>query len=781
MKKIELLAPAGSMESLVAAINRGADAIYLGGNKFSARAYASNFDNEMMMKAVDYAHSYGARVYVTINTLLKENEIKEALKYAGYLYDIGVDALIIQDTGLINLIQKTYTDFELHASTQMTVHNGEGAMYFTEKGLSRIVLSRELSLNEIKYISKDLGIETEIFVHGALCVCYSGQCLMSSMIGGRSGNRGRCAQPCRMEYTIKGENTTPKKAYLLSPKDMCLIDDVEELIKSGTSSLKVEGRMKRPEYVSGVVDTYRRAIDKVIDKQKFDLKKGRIQLAQLFNREGFSKAYLYKNTGKDMMSYNFPKNTGIPIGKAVDKNEIILDGNISLGDGIRYRDEGFVLGKILLNGKEVKEAFKGDKVKLTPSGYKKGDLIYRMSDKKLYDELKDYVKPYKRKILLQGELEFKVGLPLKLKTKFNGKEYEVLGDTVEVAERSPLDIKRVEECLMKSGEIPYKFEKVLFNVFEDGFIRISSLNNLRRELFEKILKEETSSYRRRRFKSDIIEKNLKIGKKLGYIYSCINKEQLKALLEDDSVKNIALDIPYTKHKGALNISDFKNVENKKLYFMTPNIIKEEFKNVIKQIEEVLPYIKGLITSNVAIINLYKDKLSIIGDYKLNLFNKEALDFYREDIEIPTLSLELNRKEIKEIMKTVDYNVAIGVYGKAELMVSEYCPIGSTFGNKSTSKECNGVCMRDEFTLVDRKNETFKVLGDNSCRSHILNSLALNLIEEIEELKTFNISTFRVDFKDETYNEVKVILEEVKKLKKSENRIYTKGHYKRGVE
>ncbi|NFG62114.1 U32 family peptidase [Clostridium sp. CMCC3677] len=781
MKKIELLAPAGSMESLIAAINRGADAIYLGGNKFSARAYASNFDNEMMMKAVDYAHGYGARVYVTINTLLKENEIKEALKYAGYLYDIGVDALIIQDTGLINLIQKTYTDFELHASTQMTVHNGEGAMYFTEKGLSRIVLSRELSLNEIKYISKDLGIETEIFVHGALCVCYSGQCLMSSMIGGRSGNRGRCAQPCRMEYIIQGENTSPKKAYLLSPKDMCLIDDVEELIKSGTSSLKVEGRMKRPEYVSGVVDTYRKAIDRVTCKQKFDLKKGRIQLAQLFNREGFSKAYLYKNTGKDMMSYNFPKNTGIPIGKAVDKNEIILDGNISIGDGIRYRNDGFVLGKILLNGKEVKEALKGDKVKLIPSGYKKGDLIYRMSDKKLYDELKDYVKPYKRKVLLQGELEFRVGLPLKLKTKFNGKEYEALGDTVEVAEKSPLDIKRVEECLMKSGEIPYKFEKVLFNAFEDGFIRIASLNNLRRELFEKILKEEASSYRRKRFKADTLGENLKSGESLGYIYSCINKEQLKALLEDHTVKNIALDISYTKHKGALNISDFKNVENKNLYFMTPNIIKEEFKNVVKQIDEVIPYIKGLITSNVGILNLYKDKLFIIGDYKLNLFNKEALDFYRKDIEIPTLSLELNRKEIKEIMKSVNYNVAVGVYGKTELMVSEYCPIGSTFGNKSTSKECNGVCMRDEFTLVDRKNETFKVLGDNSCRSHILNSLALNLIEEIEELKTFNISTFRFDFKDETYNEVKVILEEVKKLKKSENRIYTKGHYKRGVE
>ena len=245
MNKIELLAPAGSMESLIAAINNGADAIYLGGSKFSARAYASNFDNETMMKAVDYAHSYNVKVYVTMNTLLKQNELKEALKYVGYLYEIGVDALIIQDTGLINLCKDVYPEFELHASTQMTVHNGEGALYFTEKGLQRIVLSRELTLDEIKYISKDLGIETEIFVHGALCVCYSGQCLMSSMIGGRSGNRGRCAQPCRMQYTLKGETTGQRKGYILSPKDTCLIDDIEGLIKSGTSSLKVEGRMKR--------------------------------------------------------------------------------------------------------------------------------------------------------------------------------------------------------------------------------------------------------------------------------------------------------------------------------------------------------------------------------------------------------------------------------------------------------------------------------------------------------------------------------------------------------
>ena len=207
MNKIEILAPAGSMESLYAAINKGADAVYLGGNKFSARAYASNFDNENMKKAIDYAHSYGVKIYVTLNTILKENEIDEAVRYVGYLYEIGADALIIQDLGLFKRIKEEYNDLEIHASTQMTIHNGEAAIYFKEKGFHRVVLSREMSLDEIKHISKELMIETEMFVHGAICISYSGQCLMSSIIGGRSGNRGRCAQPCRMEYTLQGEKS----------------------------------------------------------------------------------------------------------------------------------------------------------------------------------------------------------------------------------------------------------------------------------------------------------------------------------------------------------------------------------------------------------------------------------------------------------------------------------------------------------------------------------------------------------------------------------------------
>lgn len=788
MNKVELLAPAGSMDSLIAAINNGADAIYLGGSKFSARAYASNFDNETMMKAVDYAHSYGVKVYVTMNTLLKQNELQEALKYVGYLYEIGVDALIIQDTGLINLSKSVYPDFELHASTQMTIHNGEGALYYREKGLHRIVLSRELTLDEIKYISTDLGIETEIFVHGALCVCYSGQCLMSSMIGGRSGNRGRCAQSCRMQYTLKGEHSGEKKGYLLSPKDTCLIDDVDGIIKSGTSSLKLEGRMKKPEYVAGVTQTYRKAIDKVEKKAKFDLKKGRKDLAQLFNREGFAKAYLYKNAGKDMMSFNYPKNTGVFIGKVQDNGEVILEENVALGDGIRFDDDGFTLSKIMIKGKEVKEAFKGDRVKLFPTGgYKKGYRLFKMSDKKLYDELKAYTKPYLRKIELKADVEFKVNAPLVIKTVYNGKEYKVYGEIVEEATNKPLTRERVAESLKKSGEIPYKFSHIDFSVFDDGFIRIASLNNLRRELFEKILKDNTSAYRRKRVMEEPKVKKAKFDGELGYIYSCVTKDQLKALVEDDSVQNIALDIFYSRVRGSLNKGDLKELHetchehNKNILLKLPEIIKEEFDFIVKVIDEVSPYINGIITSNAGIIKLYRDKLFIIGDYKLNIFNHEGAEFYGEDVDIPFLSVELNRKEIKETMKDAKCKVGVNIYGKTELMVSEYCPVGSTFGNKTAKNECNKACMKDNFTLIDRMNEKFRVLCDNHCRSHIINSLPINLIEEVEELKGFNISNFRLDFLDETYEEVKDVLNQVKTGKKNENKMYTKGHYRRGVE
>lgn len=783
MEKIELLAPVGSMESLYAAVNNGADAVYLGGPKFSARAKAIEFNNEKIKVAVDYCHSYGVEIYVTMNTILKQNELQDAIKYIGYLYEIGVDALIIQDLGLLNLIQEKYPKFEVHASTQMTIHNGEGALYYKDKGFTRVVLSRELNIKEIEYISRELGIETEIFVHGALCVSYSGQCLMSSMIGSRSGNRGKCAQPCRQEYRLVSNSMGERKGHLLSTKDTCTIDDIKDIIKSGTASLKVEGRMKRPEYVAGVVESYRSAIDKELKNKAYNIEEGKQTLLQLFNRGGFSNAYLKKHSGRDMMSFQIPKNTGIELGKVDEKGEVLLKEKITLFDGVGFGNKGFTVSKILLKGREVKEANKGEVVTLFPKGYKKGDVFFRTSSKELLDDLSEKVKPYYKKIGLHGEVTFKVGEPLKLKSSFMGNIYEVSGEIVEAAERKPLDKERIVEALKKSGDYPYKFKGIGFEYFEDGFVRIASLNNLRRELLDKILKEVTAKYRRRRPSGnevdELIRSNFKETLDIDLLVTCTTRSQLNTLLEA-GIKNIGVDL-YSREKDSLKIKDIEEIKDANIYLLTPEIIKSEFNAVVSMIENAKVYIKGLITSNAGILNIYKDKVHIIGDYKLNIFNSEAVEFYRRDINIASLSLELNRREIKEIMKNNYNGIAYQLYGKTELMVSEYCPIGSTFGGKNKSKDCNLACTKDSFTLVDETNESFRVMTDVFCRSHILNGVALNLIGEKEELEEMGIKTFRIDFKDESSEDIRRVLDMVNGIEDIETKYYTKGCYRRGVE
>lgn len=733
-----------------------------------------------MKEAVDYCHNYNVKIYVTMNTLLKEKEIKEAIRYVGYLYEIGVDALIIQDVGLVKLIRERYPEFEIHASTQMTVHNGEGAIYFKEKGFTRIVLSRELSLEEIEYISKELNIETEMFIHGALCVAYSGKCLMSSMIGGRSGNRGRCAQPCRKEYILESSNNGKKKGYLLSPKDMCTIDNIEDIIRSNAYSLKIEGRMKRPEYVAGVVQNYREAIDRVLHNYSYDNKKGKKVLLQLFNREGFSNAYLKKNTGRDMMSYNFPKNTGVEIGRVTENGKVLLCSSVSVGDGIRYKNKGFTVSKIISSGNEVKNAKANQEVILFPKDYKKGDILYRTSSKELFDTLDETIKPYKRKIPLSVEVEFIVGKPIRLMTKFNKECYYVEGDIVEVAERKPLDRERIIDNLNKSGEYPYKIDEVNFREFQDGFIRISSINTIRRELFELISKKNLSRYRRSKpIEKEIGESKIKKSVSYDYIYTCTTIEQLQSLLER-GVKVVGIDI-FNKSQDSIDINNLKVSEDVKIYLLLPEIIKTEFTYICKIIDNNLDKIKGIITDNAGIINRYKNLLEIIGDYKLNIFNSEAVKFYREDLNNVTISMELTRGEIKEALKDKIQGISYVIYGKSELMVSEYCPIGSSFGGKNTTRECNGACIKDEYYLIDEKKAKFKVMTDKFCRSHILNSYATNLVSEIEELKKIGIDTFRVDFKDEDSIEVNKVLDMIEGKTSINSENYTKGHYKRGVE
>ena len=780
MEKIELLAPAGSLESLYAAINKGADAVYLGGNKFSARAYASNFDNEELERAVNYCHLYGVKIYITLNTLIKENEFKEAEKYIDYLYRIGVDALIVQDLGVFKYIKDTYSDFEVHASTQMTVHNGEGAIYFKEKGFHRIVLSRELTMKEIGHISKELGIETEIFIHGALCISYSGQCLMSSVIGGRSGNRGRCAQSCRLPYNIVCEETGKSySGYLLSPKDICTIEDVKDIVETGTSSLKIEGRMKRPEYVAGVIENYRKAVDSVLNNKSFNSKEGRSELLQLFNREGFSKAYLYKNEGKDMMAVNMPKNTGVYLGK-IKNGEIVLEENISLKDGVRILDKGFTISKILKGKEEILDGEKGDTVKLLPRNYKEGDYLYKTSDVNLLGRFKlAYLNKFERKVNLKVEVDFKIDSPIELTSEYKSKVYKVQGDIIQKALKRPLDKVKLEENFKKSGETPFKINIIEFKSFEEGFMPVSAINDVRRKLIETIENDLIRESKKRlgKVNKDILENKKEELNFSKYIYEVTTKDQLRAVIDRD-IKDFAIN-PFGKNKEDIKIEDTKNLE--KFILKVPGIIKEEFNYVIKFINENKYKIKALITANIGILNKFKNEIPIIGDYKLNIFNSTSAKFYEEDLKIIPLSIELNRKEIKEIMNKFKAFSIMNVYGKVEVMVSEYCPIGGTFGNKSKNRSCSEACKTGSFILKDRMNEEFRVKTDRFCRSHIYNSVATNLIDEVKDLESLGVSYFKVDFIDESYNETLSVIDMINGKQDIINEKYTKGHYRRGVQ
>lgn len=780
MNKLELLAPAGSMESLYAAVQNGADAIYIGGNKFSARAYASNFNEEEMVKAVSYCHLYNIKIYVTLNILIKEEEIVEALEYVKFLYEIGVDALIIQDLGLAYLIRKNFPDFELHASTQMTVHNGEGALFLKELGFKRIVLARELSLKEIEHISKELMIETEIFIHGALCICYSGQCLMSSIIGGRSGNRGRCAQPCRLPYEIiNKENNEVRKGYIMSPKDICTLENIKDIIDSGTNSLKIEGRMKRPEYVAGVVSSYRKAIDSQLNNASVDIEKKK--LSQLFNREGFSNAYLYGNPGKELMSYGHPRNTGILLGKVNKDHTIKLEENIKVKDGVRSEDKGFIISKIEKNNKEVAEASIGEIVKIKPVNYKTGNTLYKTLDIDLMDELNNTYKDiYHRKNLIDLEVTFKSGEPFYMKANYEGKVYEAYGEMVQKPLKKGVDKENLIKNLNKTGDTPFSFETINFSEFEDGFIPISLINSCRRELLDKISQDIINKSSRKNIEGlDFnIEQDTIKNKGLNSTIVLINStDQLKAL-EEFNIENVAVDI-FMKNCNV----DIKNIKDKKVYLRIPTIVRNEFDYICTIIQENIQNISGIITSNLGIIKKFREKVTIIGDYKLNIFNSYALNSYCNYIEAVTLSLELNKKEIQDLLSKTSIRPYQLIYGKPELMVNEYCPIGSLFGKKdSIDSNCSNACEKGKFILKDRKDTEFRILTDNFCRSHLYNPVAINLIPNLKELRKISIDSFRIDFTDETYEETVKILKAYRDEKFDEEfKNYTRGHFKRGVE
>ncbi|CZR96071.1 putative protease YhbU precursor [Clostridioides difficile] len=833
MKKIELLAPVGSFDSLKAAVQNGANAVYLGGKDFSARASANNFDRNELIDAVKYSHIRGVQVFVTVNTLIKQYEIEDFVEYVKFLYDIDIDALIVQDIGMARLIKRLLPDFELHASTQMVAHSLEDVKYLQSVGFDRVVLARELNVDEIKWICENTTVDIEVFVHGALCVCYSGQCLMSSMIGNRSGNRGRCAQPCRQKYELidinTGEVVKSDGDYLLSPRDLSTIEELDKIIEAGVLSLKIEGRMKKPEYVATVVSGYREAINEFVDKNKISISDEIINnLYTIFNRK-FTKGYILGEVGKDVMNSNRPNNQGLYVGKVLDYNRrskrlrVILENTLKKGDGINLG--GGTIGRIIKDGDITTIAHKGDLIELDFVGEaKRNQLIFKTSDSELMDRVQATFQQDKEliKTNIKAKASIKLGKkPVLSISDFCGNTSIVEGEKiVEKAIKVALSKEKIETQIQKLGNTPYTLKDIEIDLDEGVSMPISVLNQMRRDCIE-LLDQERIKIKGRKFKEnrlkyqpDRVNKQKKLNTVPKIRVKVKNLEQLEAVLkynvdliyyEDINTLSKALEMVSNISKESIvsNVNNINtsgekssSVENteSRLIYSVPRIIRnKEYKQF-----ETLDNIKGINKvqiGNWGSIEYFKGKDLNIDCY-LNAFNSESINHFKDEgAGKVCLSQELNLNEIKQTLKYTDVEIEAVIYGYTPMMITEYCPMGVVVRDCKKDKRV-AKCKESSYALRDFTDASYRITQDIFCRSTIYNSKVTCMLDNLYELDEIGIDVFRIDFTVEDSDMVKKVIEahiEVLsndfKLGEKATNLYKKldeigtvaGHYYKGVE
>ena len=803
MRDVELLAPVGSFEALKAAVQNGANAVYLGGKDFGARASANNFDRDELKEAVKYAHIRGVQVFVTTNTLRKENEIEDFLEYAKFLYDIDVDAIILQDIGMARLIKRELPDFELHASTQMVAHSLEDVKYLESVGFDRVVLAREVTVEEIKYICDNCKADIEVFVHGALCVCYSGQCLMSSMIGNRSGNRGRCAQPCRQRYELidvyTGEVVNSNGDYLLSPRDLNAIEEIDKVIDAGVHSLKIEGRMKRPEYVATVIDGYRKTIDEYLATNKLNVSDETINdLYTIFNRK-FTKGLLLGDVGKDMMNSQLPNNQGLYVGTVVDYNKkakrlkIKLANTLKKGDGINLG--GGTIGRIIKNGNIETIGYKGETIELDFVGEaRKGQIVFKTSDSELMDRVqatftqdKEFVKN-----IIDAKITIKLGQKpiLTLKDRHSN-EATIEGDKiVEEAMKVALSKEKVETQLRKLGNTPYELDLLEIELDDNVSLPISLLNQMRRDCIE-LLDKERVSIKNRKYKNKIVKYKpvqYNRNKQQEISVKAKNLEQLESALE------CGLDRIYYEDTNTIDKAMRLAMKyNKKVIYSAPRIIRNKEYNHLAKANNA--GVESVQVGNYGSIDYFKDKKLNI-DYYLNAFNSETINYYKEiGADTLCISQELNINEIKETIKYTDINIESVVYGYTPLMITEYCPMGVIVRDCKKDKRV-AKCKESIYALRNSKGDEFRVSQDIFCRSTIYNSNVTCMLDNLYELHEIGINVLRLDFTLEDKETVKEVIEAYQEVLSNDYKLATKatklynkldekgttaGHYYKGVE
>lgn len=816
MQKIEILAPAGSYESLLAGIANGADAVYLGGSAFGARAFAGNFTEEKLKEAIDYVHYHGKSLYLTVNTLLKNEELEEGLyEYILPFYEQGLDAAIVQDMGVLRFLHKHFPKLPLHASTQMTVTSTEAARFLKQCGVTRIVPARELSLTEIHNMKEACGLEIESFVHGALCYSYSGQCLMSSMIGGRSGNRGRCAQPCRLPYELKntsGESMGKKdECYRLSPKDLCALDEIPQMIQAGIDSFKIEGRMKKPEYVAAVTRMYRKYVDRYLENpekpyrvEEQDYK----QLMELYNRGGFTQGYYEKHNGKDMMSMKRPNHQGLLVGEIqqIKGNQIffVCKETIHPKDVLEVRQGE--QGVAELTSPVACE--KGKKICLNANNLRKlkiGQPVYRMKNKHMIEEMEKQWDKHQDKIGLVCQGVFQEGKKAILRLSGKGTTCEVVGNIVESAQKQPMTEEKIMSLLNKTGGTEYYFEKIELDISENIFLPVQAVKELRRQAIHLWEEERASQYRRndaisREERKEIGEsrRQEKVNRMMPEIAaSFFEEEQLEELLKIPQVSLIYLELVSMSMEQAIAYAKRIHEVKKKCYLAFPQIFRTEAeKEWKKEIDSILSdSFDGYLIRNLEEYVRLSDAISKrkstndmerlqdkewVLDYTIYQYNEQAEQFYKEHTKgkklVSVFPLELNYQEIKRMNYQ---NGELIVYGRLPLMVSAQC-------QWKQSKGCIGVTK--PVILRDRKQSDFFVLNQcKYCYNTIYSDKPLCLYSQKEEIEELSVARVRLQFVDETGKQVRdrvneaisVFLDgkEVPFLEKE----FTKGHWKRGIE
>ena len=733
--KVELLSPVGNKESLYQAIHNGADAVYLGGKSFGARKYADNFTNEELIEVINYAHIYGVKVYITANTIIYNDEVEEFVNYLTFLHKNNVDAVIMQDIGMISLIRKVLPNLEIHASTQCHNHNIYGIKCLKDLGITRVVLDREMSLSEINNL--DIDIEKEIFIHGALCVSYSGCCLFSSLNGGRSGNRGECVGSCRLPYKLieKDKVIDTKGEYLLSTKELNTLDNLKEILDSNINSLKIEGRMKSPEYVGFITKLYRILIDKYYNNEEMKLTKEDIDsLKVLFNRK-FTKGFLFND---NIINIESPNHQGINLGRVVQINKnriyIKLDKVLNQEDGIRFKESntGMIVNMLYdKNNKLISKGLSGDIISIPNKvNLKTNDIVLKTIDKELLERLKHYEK---KKIKVSYKVIAKLKEKLFISLNDGENNVEVMGNVIESSINNQITKEEIVEKLSKLGNTPFVLNNIDINMDDNIFISLKELNELRRNLVDKLISNRTKN------KKEIIINNIpKINEtinngKVNINVLVRNEEQLLTCL--NKVENIYTDDYklYLKYKS-------NNV-----YYRTNRVMSsfKDFKN------------ENILASELGSIYKYSKDNKVISDYFLNVVNDYSIKFLQEiNVDKIVISPECNYDKIKLLHNRK--NIEVIIYGKMELMIMKYCPLKELLNNCSVCKT-----NKNKYYLQDRLGYKYKIIHNN-CLTHIMHYRNIDYINNVKNYIDIGIKNYRIELLDETQIEIQKLLEKIPK-------------------